>query len=326
MSKSRSGETNGSPAPFGSGRENVQRRAADLFGAQRGRQRVDIDYLAARRVDQFRLGFHARQLGSADHTFGLGRLGHVQRDDVGIGEQFVERCGGTRIAEGQFGFDVVIRNLHANGLGQEADLGPDVAVPDDAELFAADLASAGCSFQPLAAVSRRVPFGNGAHEQNDFGQDQFGHTARIGEGRVEHGDAALASELQIDLVGPDAEASDGDQFGSALQDFGGDLGRRPDAEKVGPTQSRSKRVGGEGFGVRYDVAVAILVKRLTGAGMNALQHDDLDFAFVERRGVHGIFDFRLKPSAAQKAEPRPCLGGGRRRARRHPKVTRSGSR
>ena len=67
------------------------RRAAQMLGLERSHQRVDIHHGAARRVDQLRARFHARQLRRADHAMRLRRFGHVQRHDVGRFEQRVER-------------------------------------------------------------------------------------------------------------------------------------------------------------------------------------------------------------------------------------------
>src|SRR3954452_14768415 len=49
--------------------------------------------------------------------------------------------------------------------------------------------------------------------------------------RVEHRNAALARRQQIDLVGADAEAADGEKLVGRFQHLIGDLGARADAEQ-----------------------------------------------------------------------------------------------
>ena len=61
LSNSRSGETNWSPAPFGSAGKTSSAAPPTCFRQRRG-QRVDIHHFAARGVDQFRSRLHARQL------------------------------------------------------------------------------------------------------------------------------------------------------------------------------------------------------------------------------------------------------------------------
>lgn len=47
-----------------------------------------------------------------------------------------------------------------------------------------------------------------AGQSNNFRNDELSHTARVGEGRVEHGDTMGSGVLEVDLVGADAEAAD----------------------------------------------------------------------------------------------------------------------
>jgi len=61
-------------------------------------------------------------------------------------------------------------------------------------------------------------------QEDNLGQDQLGDGSRVGEGRVEDGDALLGRDLQIDLVGSDAETTNDAQFLGGVQDFFGELG------------------------------------------------------------------------------------------------------
>lgn len=87
-----------------------------------------------------------------------------------------------------------------------------------------------------------------------FGQYQFGYRTGVGVWRVEHGDTALAGSFQVDLVGADAEAANGDQFLGAVEDLFGQLGARTDADEVGICDlSFSSASGSEP--VRYSMLV-----------------------------------------------------------------------
>ena len=53
-------------------------------------QRILVDEPAAGDVDDERGGLHARELLGADHAGRLGRLRHVDRDEVALLEELVE--------------------------------------------------------------------------------------------------------------------------------------------------------------------------------------------------------------------------------------------
>ena len=50
-----------------------------------------------------------------------------------------------------------------------------------------------------------------AQQHDDLADDEFGDAAGVGERRVEHRNAEPLGRVEIDLVGADAEAADGDQ-------------------------------------------------------------------------------------------------------------------
>ncbi len=161
-----------------------------------------------------------------------------------------------RVAHRQLGHHVVEVHLHAHRLGQHRQLGADRAVADDAELLAADLEGVGRRLDPAAAVAGGVLFRDAAQQQDGLGQHQLGHRAGVGIGGVEHGDAALAGGVQVDLVGADAEAADGDQLLGAVEHLGGQLGTRADANEVGVGDLGLQLVVGQRALEVLDVGVA----------------------------------------------------------------------
>ena len=87
----------------------------------------------------------------------------------------------------------------------------------------------------------RIAVRNAAHQQDRFRQHQLRDAARVGKGRVENRDAAVLRDVEIHLVGADAETADGHQLGSILQHSSRELGRRTDAHDIGVRVPRSAR-------------------------------------------------------------------------------------
>jgi hypothetical protein len=81
--------------------EDVDGRAQQLAALERLGQRLDIDHGAARCIDQNAAGLHGGNLGRSHHAVGGGQLGHMQGDDVGLGQQLVETAALLGIAQRQ---------------------------------------------------------------------------------------------------------------------------------------------------------------------------------------------------------------------------------
>ncbi len=203
----------------------------------------------------------------------------MQRDDVGDFEQRLHGWHGAGVAERQFHFDVVKHDLHAQGLGQDADLGADVAVADDAQRFAAGFAGTGGGLDPFAAMSRGVARRNAAHQQNDFGQHQLGHAAGVGKRSVEDGDAAVLRRRQVHLVGADAEASDGDEVARGFEHVVRQLRGRADTHDISVANGVDELRLGQGFLVDFDIGIAVRAESVHRAGVNAFEQNDFHFVF-----------------------------------------------
>ncbi|MNJ46667.1 hypothetical protein D3C77_418020 [compost metagenome] len=209
---------------LGLAREDVDGGAGEVTALDDVGQGIDVHYGTAGGVDEDGARFHHAQLLGADEILGGGGLRHVQADDVRHVEQLHQVRHLDGVAQGELVLDVVVVDLHADHLGDDAKLGADVAVAYDAELLAAGFHRAVGELLPDAAMALGVLLGDAAQQQQYLPEHQFGHGAGVGEGGVEDGNAAYVGGIQRDLVGADAEAADGDQLAGGIQHLLGDLG------------------------------------------------------------------------------------------------------
>lgn len=91
---------------------------------------------------------------------------------------------------------------------------------------------------PYPAVRFGVGFRHAAQHQQQFADHQLGHRAGVRERRVKHRNTALRSGVQIDLVGPDAEATDGNQFFRCGENLFSQMGTGTQADEMGITDRR----------------------------------------------------------------------------------------
>ena len=168
-------------------REDVDRGAEQVAGFQGVGKGVDVDDAAARGVDQVRALLHRLELVRADHVARLRRVGHVQADHVGQGQQLVQGAAGLGVAERQLLLHVEEAHPHAERFGDDGELGADMAVADDAKHLAADLVAVLGRLHPAAFVddARLVP--DPAHQHDDLAHHQFGDAAGVAVRRVEYG-------------------------------------------------------------------------------------------------------------------------------------------
>ena len=140
-----------------------------MLRLQRRHQRVDIHDRTPSGIDQMGTRLHPRQLFGADHPKSPRRFRNMQGHHVGEVQEGVQRWQCLNIAQRQLGLDVVKHHPHPQRLGQQSDLGTDVAVADDTQAFTAHLVGTGGGLDPAAAMDRGITLGNTAHQQHDFG-------------------------------------------------------------------------------------------------------------------------------------------------------------
>ncbi|MCY1446450.1 hypothetical protein D9M71_630190 [compost metagenome] len=127
---------------------------------------------------------------------------------------------------------------------------------------------------------------NAAQQQDGLGQHQFGYRTGVGIGGVEHRDTALAGGIEVDLVGTDAEAADGDELLRAVEHLFGELGARADADEVGVGDLFLQFVTREGALEVLDVGVTGGLQGVHGILVNAFEEKELDLALFERGLAH----------------------------------------
>jgi len=259
----------------GLGGVDVDGTAGELLALDGLGKRVEVHDFAARGVDEVGALLHLGELLRRDHVASLGRQGHVHGDDVALLEQRVERRDILRVAERELGQMVVELDDHAHGLSEHRDLGTDMAVAHDAEGLAAGLPAVGGNLVPLAEVALAVAVADLAQQHNDLGNYHLGHGAGVGEGRVEHGLAALGRGRQVRLVSADAEAAHGEQALGRLEDLGRDLRLAADAEDVAVGDGLEQLVLAHGR-VALVHQVALVAENLRRGVGNLLQEKDLE--------------------------------------------------
>ncbi len=156
----------------------------------------------------------------------------MQRDDIAHSQQLAELVNLSGIAQRQFILDIVKIDVHAQAFRQHAKLHTDVAIADDAELFAARFIGANRQLVPDTAVRLGVRFRNTAQQQQQLADHQFCNRSGIRERCIKHRNTALRRSVEINLVGADAEAANRHQFFCRRENFFRQLRARTDTDEM----------------------------------------------------------------------------------------------
>ncbi|MEE7475364.1 glycosyl transferase [Methylobacterium hispanicum] len=167
-----------------------------------------------------------------------------------------------------------LRRLHRSGR-----LGRDLAW---ARLLGLD--RAGGRLVPLPRMRAHRAGRDAAQEHHDLADDEFGHRARVGEGRVEDRDAAPARGRQIDLVGAHREAAHRQQPVGGRERRLVELGARADAQDVHAAQRRVQRLAVERLRQTHQVRVARRLHQRDRAVVDPLQQQDAEVGAGAGRG------------------------------------------
>ncbi len=267
-------------------REHVDGRADQVLVLDRVRQGVQLDHGTACGVDQDPALLDGADFLLADHPLGFSGFRNVQGDDIGHAQQVGQAGDLGRVAQRQLGQGVIEEHLHAQAFGQDRQLRTDRAVTDDPQLLATDFKGVGRALDPATAMAGSVLLGNAAQQQDRFGQHQLGNGAGVGVRCVEHGNAALASRVEVDLVGADTEAAHGDEFLRVIEEFLGQLGAGANADEVGIGDLFLQLGIRQGFGVVLDVDVPGGLEDVDCGLVDAFEKKELDLALIERSLAH----------------------------------------
>jgi hypothetical protein len=201
-----------------------------------------VDETAARDVDDERGLLHRLQLGGADHAGRLGRLRHVDRDEVARAEQLVERQQGRPelLGTGLGDVRVVGDDVDAERLQPRGDQRADAAEADDADPLLVELDARVLRALPLSGCQRGVRGGDVPRERQDVADRQLGGADDVGGRGVDDHHAGGRRGGDVDVVEPDPGTGDHLEQRSGGDRLGVDLGRRADEHGVGGGEGREQ--------------------------------------------------------------------------------------
>ena len=180
-------------------------------------QRLMINDETAAQVEEQAATPHFGELVGAEQAGVAGSPVHMQRDSLGYLQQFVESFAAPSIAERELVGDVVEVDPHANRLGDDRQLGADVAVTDDAQRSASYLMRTLGRLIPDPGVHLRVLVGQMPCQRDDLGDYEFHDAAGVGEGCIENRDTPAGGSSEVYLVGTNAKGTDRLQVGSGVE-------------------------------------------------------------------------------------------------------------
>ena len=154
-----------------------------------------VDDAAAGDVEEDRAGLHPGELRRADEAAGRPRQRDVDRDDVRLAEQVVERDQLDAVMRGLLGGHERIggEDGHLHRPRPGGDRLADLAEPDDPERPAAQLEARELGPLPLAAPHRRVGRGDPTGDAVEEGERVLGGRDRVAGRGVDDRDARPAS-------------------------------------------------------------------------------------------------------------------------------------
>jgi len=135
-------------------------------------------------------------------------------------------------------------------------------------------------------VAGSVLLRDAAQQQDGLGQHQFGYRTGVGVRGVEHGDAALAGRVQVNLVGADAEAADSHQLFRAIEELFGQLGAGADTDEVCIGDLFLQLGLRQRLDVVLDIRVPGGLEDVDGGLVDAFEKKELDLALIERSLAH----------------------------------------
>ncbi len=222
---------------------DVDAGRADLARAQCVGQCGLLDQPAAGGVDDDHAALGHRQLLGRDHPQGLGGLGQVDGDEVGLAEQLLERDQPDTELRGAAGLDVGVVGDEGDAEGGQplGDQDADAAQAHHADGLLGDLDAGELRPLPGALAQRGV----GGRDVPGGGQQQrhgvLGGADDVGGGGVDHHDAAGGGGGDVDVVQPDARARDDLEVGRRGQGLGVDRGGAADHDGRGVGEGGQQR-------------------------------------------------------------------------------------
>ena len=168
--------------------EHIERGAADMTCIKRCLQRHFVDQPAARAIDDAHALFRLGEVFRRQDVAGAVGQRRVQRDKIGLRQQFVECDLGDAHVFGAFGGEerVIGDDLHLEAQGAVGDDAADVAGTDEAERLGGQLDPHEAVLLPFAGLGGRICLGKLAGECEHQRNGMFGGGDRIAKRRVHH--------------------------------------------------------------------------------------------------------------------------------------------
>ena len=204
---------------------NVQARASELAALERRDERLLLDQIAARGVDEAGPVLHQADPPRIDHVVCAGSRGAVQAEDVGFAHQIVESFDPASL---KHSFDrlgqplaVVIGDFETEGARAVCHGLAYTAHADDPQHLARQLGSEqrcrgpAC---PLAAPDQFDAFANSPRHPDDPRHCKVGRIIGEDTRRIGDEDVARGGGIEIEMLGTSTEIGDQTQIFASLRD------------------------------------------------------------------------------------------------------------
>ena len=263
-------------------REHVQRRAGHLARADGGLERLLVDELAAGRVDDPHAVSHPREGVGVEHAARLRVERKMQRHDVGLREDVVERaCRLDAELPEALGRDEGVEgdDAHPEAERPARDLAPDPPETEHAERLAGELDPGEALPIPGSRGQRGVCL---RHVPREREQERDGMLGRGVDRRlrsVRDEDSAPCRRVDVDVVDPHAGTADHLEPTGSLDERRVDRGLRADDDRL----EVSDDLGEVGVGVLDDVEAAS--QKLETGLCDRLADEDARPSCSDTRGV-----------------------------------------
>ena len=189
--------------------ENIQSRSSDVPAFQRRRQSNFIDQAAACAVHNHDALFHFVQGRRVNDVRCFRRFGHVQRDNVSAGEQFIQGhlfyAQTNRTFFGQEG--IVNNHLQLQTQGLSNDNRTNIAGTDHTQRFTGQLHPLELALFPLPFMRGDIGLRDVSGDSKHHGNGVFGRGDGVAIGRVHHDHTLCATAFDINIVNADTRAS-----------------------------------------------------------------------------------------------------------------------
>ena len=204
--------------------EGIEPRRQQLAGVQRRHHGLLIDDVAACAIDQDRAALHAgKALGVDDVMVGFA-AGAMQREDVALGHQLVERhVAGVELLLDLFAgpVGIMIDDLDFEALQALGDVLADIAEAENADRLAGQLAAERTQLgvDPFARAHAAVGHRDAPQRAQDQQHGVLGHSARVRTCGDRHRNTLSLRAFQVDLVDADAPFVNQPQLRRFLESF-----------------------------------------------------------------------------------------------------------